>query len=139
MKRALNFAGSLLIATIPLHVFMSQTGACTQSDTGFFLSAMVYAAASAVLAGLFLSVDPTYSPVQLIFVGLMPMTIPFLMSTFMSSTVAGHSLCGPEFDGYGVERWERLFAPFFIVLLASLTRMIWKAKKKEALKENIRE
>lgn len=139
MKRALNFTGSLLIATIPLHVFMSQTGTCTQSDTGFFLSAMVYSAASAALAGLFLSADPSYSPVQLIFVGLMPLTIPFLLSTFVSSTVSGHSLCGPEFDGHGVERWERLFAPFFIVLLASLTRMIWKARKKEALKANVRE
>lgn len=137
MKRALNFAGSLLIATLPLHVYMSQTGTCTQSDTGHFLAAMLYSGATIVLAGLFLSVDPRYSAVQLIFLGMMPLTIPFLMTTFWSSTVSGHSLCGAEFDGYGVERWERLFAPFFIVLFASLTRMIWKAKKKEAETEAV--
>lgn len=133
MKRALNFAGSLLIVTIPLHVMLSQMGTCTQGDTGYFLSAMVYAAASAVVGGLLLSVAPSYSKVQLIFLGLMPLTIPFLISTFLSSTVSGRPLCGPEFDGYGVSRWERLFAPFFIILLAGLTRLIWNAMKKEPL------
>lgn len=131
LRKGLNFSGSLLIATIPLHVFMAQTGICTQSDDGYFLSAMVYAAASAVLAGLFLSVDPSHSPVQLIFLGLMPLTLPFLFSTFLSSTVSGHSLCGPEFDRRGVAVWERFFAPFFLVLIAGLTRLIWSSRRKE--------
>ncbi|MDO8756993.1 MAG: hypothetical protein Q7J64_03180 [Elusimicrobiota bacterium] len=133
MRRALNFAGSLLIVTIPLHVLLSQMGSCTEANTGYFLSAMVYAAASAVLGGLFLSAAPRYSQVQLIFLGLMPLTIPFLTATFLSATVSGRSLCGPEFDGRGVAHWERLFAPFFIILLAGLTRLIWKAMKKEPL------
>lgn len=132
LKRALNFAGSLLIVTIPLHVLLSQM-TCGQPDTGYFLSAMTYAAASAVLGGLFLSAAPRYSQVQLIFLGLMPLTIPFLISTFLRATVSGRSLCGPELDGSGVARWERLFAPFFIVLLGAVTRLIWKAMKKEPL------
>jgi hypothetical protein len=131
LRRGINIFGTLLLITLPLHCFMALTGTCTQSDTGHFLAAMWYAGVTAVPAGLCLVLKPRYNALQWAFLALAGLAAPILIATFLSTTIGGHSLCGGDFDEYGVERWERLYAPFFLLLLGGFAWVVWDARRRQ--------
>ncbi|HBL15296.1 MAG TPA: hypothetical protein DD417_00650 [Elusimicrobia bacterium] len=129
LRRGINIFGTVLLITLPLHCFMARTGTCTQSDTGHFLAAMWYAGVTAVPAGLCLILKPRYNVLQWAFLGLAGLAAPILLTALLSTTISGHSLCGGEFDDYGVERWERLYAPYFLCLLGAFAGVVWSSRK----------
>lgn len=121
--------GTVLLVTLPLHCFMAMTGTCTQSDTGHYLAAMWYAGVTAVPAGLCLILKPRYNPLQWAFLGLAGLAAPVLLTALLATTISGHSLCGGEFDDYGVERWERFYAPYFLCLLGGFIWLVWTSRR----------
>jgi hypothetical protein len=131
LKRIVTILGSIVLLTLPLHVLMSQTGTCTQSDTHTFLAAMFNCGLTAVVVAACLAWKPRYHPIQLGFIFLSVLAAPILIAALFKTTLAGHSLCGAEFDYFGVEGWERAFAPFLLLVLGGFAALVWNSRKRE--------
>jgi len=111
--------GTLLWLSLPVHFALSFSSTCTQGDTRSRWGGMVNATLTAILAMPLLAFRRPPRALQLVVVGLSAMCLPALFNALWSTTIFGHSLCGPEFDPYGVEKWERAFAPLFVTLLTT--------------------
>lgn len=131
MKSAALAAAAMLSAAHTINVVLAQNGTCTQGGTGAFLASLFYGVPLGLLAcgAWWFALAPGAGGERWVAKGVVAIAlvsmlgaVTTLWSPLVQSTIAGHHLCGADFDdlvrdGTDSAWFHRLWAPAQLTLL----------------------